>query len=125
MLYSKYSTKNFMILAGLAQPEAQAGCPLATTYTRKDIANLLSHFNIYFCKKDHIFPYKIKEYKEYIYKKRIPWNLMPNFLVRLFERSLGWHYLVKAKYQPEDILVPAQWHGYIPVPVQSHPKGPH
>ena len=97
MLYSTYSTKNLMIKLGLAQPEAQTGCPIAFTYTRKDILNLLSGFDVYFCQKDHIFPYKIKEYKEYIYKKRFPWNLIPVTAFRFFERYLGWHYLIKAR----------------------------
>ena len=102
MLYSKYSTKNLMINLGLAQPEAQTGCPIAFTYTQKEISNLLSSFNVYACQKDHIFPYKIKEYKEYIYKKRFPWNLMPKSIFHLFEKSLGWHYLIKATYNPVD-----------------------
>ena len=95
MLYSKYSTKNFMIHLGLAQPEAQAGCPLAFTYTKAEIFNLLSCFKVYSCQKRHIFPYKINEYKHFIYKKRFPWNVLP---CSLFERFLGWHYLIKARY---------------------------
>jgi 2-polyprenyl-3-methyl-5-hydroxy-6-metoxy-1,4-benzoquinol methylase len=110
MLYSTYSTKNLMINMGLAQPEAQSGCPIAFTYTRGEILNLLSDFNVYFCQKDHIFPYRIRDYKQYVYKKKFPWNITPNIIVRLFERYLGWHYLIKAKY--------------IPVPDEAHPKGP-
>ncbi|MBF8263336.1 MAG: Methyltransferase type 12 [Parachlamydiales bacterium] len=95
MLYSKYSTKNLMIHLGLAQPEAQAGCPLALTFTKSEIYDLLSAFDVYSCKKRHIFPYKISEYKKFIYKKRFPWNVLPP---SLFERFLGWHYLIKARY---------------------------
>ena len=40
MLYAKYSTKNFMIHLGLAQPEAQTGCPIAFTYTKQEILEL-------------------------------------------------------------------------------------
>lgn len=98
MLYSKYSSKNMMINLGLAQPEAQRGCPIANVYTKDDILELLSSFDVYSCEKDHIFPYRIKEYKQYIYKKRFPWNLMPARVFRLCERLLGWHYLIKAKY---------------------------
>jgi hypothetical protein len=98
MLYSKFSTKNLMILLGLAQPEAQAGCPIAFTYTKSDIFNLLSSFTILDCRKDHIFPYKITEYKQYRYVKKFPWNITPLPLFRAMEKILGWHYLVKAKY---------------------------
>lgn len=98
MLYSKYSTKNFMIHLGLAQPEAQTGCPIAFTYTKSDILKLLSPFHVYSCEKDHIFPYKIEEYKQYKYVWKFPWNVMPLSLFHLFEKWLGWHYLIKAKY---------------------------
>jgi len=97
MLYSKYSTKNFMIFLGLAQPEAQYGCPIANTYSKKDILKLLSGFDVYYCAKDHIFPYKIPEYKNYIYVKRFPWNIIPESIFHVFEKQLGWHTLIKAK----------------------------
>ena len=96
MLYSKYSTKNLMILLGLAQPEAQTGCPIAFTYTKSEILKLLSTFDVYSCQKQHIFPYKVKEYKQYSYQKRFPWNIIP---CCLFERFLGWHYLIKARHK--------------------------
>lgn len=99
MLYSKVSTKNFMILLGLAQPEAQTGCPIAFTYTKSDILNLLSSFEVIDCHKDHIFPYKIAEYKQYLYVKKFPWNIMPSRLYHWIEQTLGWHYLVIAKYE--------------------------
>ncbi len=97
MMYSKVSTKNFLINLGLAQPEAQAGCPVAFTYTKKDLTDLLSGFIISRCWKDHIFPYKIEEYKKYRYVKVFPWNVMPKPLFRIFEHLLGWHYLVVAR----------------------------
>jgi ubiquinone/menaquinone biosynthesis C-methylase UbiE len=99
MLYSKYSTKNFMILLGLAQPEAQTGCPIAYTYSKSDILSLLSSFKIYSCFKDHIFPYKIPEYRQYQYVKKFPWNILPPFLMHWMEHRFGWHYLIKAKYE--------------------------
>lgn len=102
MLYSKYSTKNFLINLGVVQPEAQYGCPIATTFSKKEILNLLSSFDVYSCTKDHIFPYKIPEYKKYIYVKRFPWNIMPISLFHLFERWMGWHCLIKAKMKVSD-----------------------
>lgn len=97
MLYSKYSTKNFMINLTLAQPEAQANCPIAYTYTKASIESLLSEFDIKACWKDHIFPYNIEEYKKYNYKKKFPWNIVPQSLFKVFERLLGWHYMIIAK----------------------------
>jgi ubiquinone/menaquinone biosynthesis C-methylase UbiE len=99
MLYSKFSTKNLMIALRLAQPEAQAGCPIAFTYSKSDILKLLSPFTIYSCQKAHIFPYRIEEYKQYKYVKKFPWNMMPTSIFHLFERVLGWHYLIKAQYE--------------------------
>ena len=87
-----------MASLGLAQPEAQSGCPIAFTYTKDDIVKLLSGFNVYSCEKDHIFPYDIEEYKRYSYKKTFPWNVMPESVFHYFETVLGWHYLVKATY---------------------------
>ncbi len=97
MLYAKFSIKSLMIFLGRASPEAQEGCPIAKSYTKKSILRLLSDFNIYYCKKDHIFPYKIKEYKNYIYRKKFPWNIVPKTWFRFLEKTLGWHYLIKAK----------------------------
>lgn len=37
MLYAKNSWKNIMIDAGLDQPEAQSGCPVANTYSHDKI----------------------------------------------------------------------------------------
>lgn len=97
MLYSTYSTKNLMIKWGLATPEAQKNCPLFQTYTKKDIYKFLKGFEILDCHKDHIFPYKIKEYKQHIYKTRFPWNMTPKWLFKILEKTLGWHYLIRAK----------------------------
>src|SRR5207248_699955 len=41
MLYAKNSWKDIMIGAGLDQPEAQAGCPIAFTYTMDEARELL------------------------------------------------------------------------------------
>lgn len=96
MLYAKFSTKNLMIKLKAAQPEAQAGCPVAYTYTKRQIRKLLSAFNVYSCEKCHIFPYRIRYYKQHIYKKRFPWNVMGERLFGWCEKMLGWHYLIKA-----------------------------
>jgi 2-polyprenyl-3-methyl-5-hydroxy-6-metoxy-1,4-benzoquinol methylase len=98
MLYSKFSTKNFMIWLGLMQPEAQSGCPIAFTYSNNEISKLLSSFQIKSMRKDHIFQYEIESYKQYKYVKSFPWNLLPLFFTRWMERSFGWHTLIQATY---------------------------
>lgn len=98
MVYAKNSYKNALISQGLEQPEAQYGCPIANTYTREEITNLLfSHgFEVKTISQDHIFPYSIPEYKKYEYKK-LPWfEIMPTELFQALEMELGWHLLITA-----------------------------
>ena len=102
MLYSKFSTKNLMISLGLAQPEAQSGCPVAITYSKSDIYKLLSHFKINKIKKDHIFPYQIDKYRQYVYVKKFPWNIIPIRMFHFIESVLGWHCLIQATYLEEN-----------------------
>ncbi|QPJ65332.1 MAG: methyltransferase domain-containing protein [Candidatus Nitrohelix vancouverensis] len=97
MLYSKFSTKNLMILFGLSQPEAQTGCPVAYRYHFREVENLLKGFKILEMRKEHIFPYVISEYVKYNYVRKLPWRVLPDSLFRLFERQLGWHTLVRAR----------------------------
>lgn len=97
MLYSKYSTKNFMIWLGLMQPEAQTGCPIANTYSAQDIRKLLKDFDVISIQKEHIFPYRIEPYKQYEYEKAFPWNVLPRPIFRWLEHRLGWHTLIRAK----------------------------
>lgn len=110
MLYSRYSWKtfdfflkhgykfNFNIKKTIQYfAEAQLDCPVAYTYTNKELKELLKDFEIVSIKKEHIFPYKIKEYKEYKYKKTILFRFMPKSVFRFFEKILGWHYLIAFK----------------------------
>ncbi|MDW7642073.1 MAG: methyltransferase domain-containing protein, partial [Nitrosarchaeum sp.] len=64
MLYAKDSWKNYMIDAGLDQPEAQYGCPIANTYTKQDVVELLDGYEVLSIEQDHIFPYQIEPYKK-------------------------------------------------------------
>lgn len=97
MLYARNSLKSFLIQAGLEQPEAQYGCPIANTYTKEQIYKLLSDFKITSIKQDHIFPYIVDEYKNYRYKKE-PWiEAMSEEMFSVLEHELGWHLLIKAK----------------------------
>jgi 2-polyprenyl-3-methyl-5-hydroxy-6-metoxy-1,4-benzoquinol methylase len=98
MLYAKYSWKSVMIDAGFDQPEAQSGCPIATTYSYDMVEDLLSGlFRIESAQQEHIFPYKIEKYVRYEYEPE-PWfAAMPPGMFKALERRLGWHYLIVAR----------------------------
>ena len=97
MLYAKDSWKNYMIDAGLDQPEAQYGCPIANTYTKQDVVELLDGYEVLSIEQDHIFPYQIEPYKKGKYIKQ-PWfDAMPIEMFETLEKNLGWHLLITAK----------------------------
>ena len=97
MLYAKNSWKNYMIDAGLDQPEAQYGCPIANTYTKEDVVELLDGYEVLSIEQDHIFPYQVEPYKRGEYIKQ-PWfDAMPPEMFRSLEKNLGWHLLITAK----------------------------
>jgi SAM-dependent methyltransferase len=98
MLYAAQSWKAIMIEAGLDQPEAQSGCPIATLYTRAMIDDLFAGlFSISSIEQTHIFPYQIAKYTRHEYDVE-PWfKAMPQAMFEALERRLGWHYLVVAK----------------------------
>jgi len=97
MLYAKHSWKNIMIEAGFDQPEAQSGCPVAFTFSRTEIRDLLEGFNILESRQDHIFPFVIEKYVKYEYEIA-PWfSAMPKDMFAALEKSLGWHMLVTAR----------------------------
>jgi SAM-dependent methyltransferase len=96
MLYAKYSWKH---LFTRQQPEAQAGCPLVKWYSFRDVKKLLSScgFKVLRIEKTHIFPWRIKDYREHRFVKAFPWNICPQWLFRRLEHILGHHLLVVAK----------------------------
>ena len=98
MLYAKNSWKTMMIEAGLDQPEAQSGCPIATVYTREMVDELLDgQFKVTSAEQAHIFPYVIEKYVRYEYEVQ-PWfRAMPQEMFEALERNLGWHYLITAR----------------------------
>ena len=97
MLYAKHSWKAAMIEAGLDQPEAQSGCPIAFTYTKKEAAALMHGYEIIDIRQDHIFPYVIEKYVKYEYELQ-PWfTAMPKEIFRALEEHFGWHMLIRAK----------------------------
>jgi len=97
MLYAKDSWKNYMIEEGLDQPEAQYGCPIAKTYSKQDVIELLNDYEVISIDQDHIFPYQIEPYKNGEYVKQ-PWfESMPSKMFKALEKNLGWHLLITAK----------------------------
>jgi SAM-dependent methyltransferase len=97
MLYARDSWKAAMIDAGLDQPEAQSGCPIALTFTEDDIRALLQDLFVPVeMWQDHIFPYIVEKYVRYEYEPQ-PWfAAMPPAVFHALERRFGWHYLVVA-----------------------------
>jgi 2-polyprenyl-3-methyl-5-hydroxy-6-metoxy-1,4-benzoquinol methylase len=95
MLYAKNSWKAMMIEAGFDQPEAQAGCPIATTYSREMVEQLFDGlFRVASAEQAHIFPYQIPKYVRYEYEFE-PWfAAMPREMFQALERQMGWHYLI-------------------------------
>ena len=99
MVYATNSYKQKMIDAGMDQPEAQFGCPIANTYEVSEITRLLAESGIQIIniKQAHIFPYQIEPYKEGVYLKQ-PWfENMPDEIFQVLENNFGWHLLVEAK----------------------------
>jgi ubiquinone/menaquinone biosynthesis C-methylase UbiE len=98
MVYAENSYKQTMINHGLDQPEAQFGCPIANSYTKEKITELLSvaGFNTNNISQDHIFPYKVEQYKNYEYLREDWFQSMPAKVFEALEKSFGWHLLVDA-----------------------------
>jgi SAM-dependent methyltransferase len=98
MVYARNSWKNSMILAGLDQPEAQSGCPIANVYSKEEVEVLLNKtgFTIVEIEQDHIFPYKLDEYLNYRYVRQDWFAAMPSEVFAALEKQLGWHLLVSA-----------------------------
>lgn len=97
MLYATNSWKKFKIDGGLDQYEAQKGCPIAYTYTKNEVRTLLKDFEIISIEQEHIFPYKIEEYKKNMYVKEDYFEAMSPELFNILEKNLGWHLCITCK----------------------------
>lgn len=73
--------------------EAQTGCPVTYTYTRRQGRELLERGGFYVrdVRVDHIFPYRIADYVEYRYVKEFYFRWMPPALFHALEKNFGWH----------------------------------
>jgi SAM-dependent methyltransferase len=76
--------------------EAQTGCPVTYTYTRREGRELLERhgFRVTDVRVEHIFPYRIVDYNKYQYIKEWYFRWMPQPLFRALESRLGWHLCV-------------------------------
>jgi 2-polyprenyl-3-methyl-5-hydroxy-6-metoxy-1,4-benzoquinol methylase len=77
--------------------EAQTGCPVTYTYTRRTVDRLLEGFEIDECLVDFIFPYRIPDYLDYRFRKTWYFRAMPPRVFRALERRLGWHLCITAR----------------------------
>ena len=115
MLYSKWCWKVLWIIMTYGKgafwgagelvrnySEAQTGCPVTYYYSFADIRKLLKDFNIITIQKDHIFPYSIEKYVDYLYEKTWYFSWMPKFLFRWLEKKFGWHTLTVAKLKKNE-----------------------
>jgi hypothetical protein len=67
------------------------------TYTFADVRRLLEGFEVVEMRKDHIFPWKIDDYKQHRYVKEDYWKDVDETTFRQLEQELGWHTLVRAR----------------------------
>ncbi|HYW97661.1 MAG TPA: class I SAM-dependent methyltransferase [Candidatus Elarobacter sp.] len=79
--------------------EAQTGCPVTYTYTRREGRQLLERpgFRVTDVQAEHIFAYRIADYVKYRYVKEWYFRWMPRPLFRWLERRFGWHLLLTAQ----------------------------
>lgn len=100
MVYASNSWKNYMIEAGMDQPEAQYGCPIAYTYSRDELIEMVGPgFWNMTVTQDHIFPFQIEPYKRGEYLRQ-PWfECMSPEMFRVLERRMGWHLMITAEKQ--------------------------
>lgn len=91
MVYAENSWKKIMIDEKIDQYEAQSNCPVAFTYTNEQIHTMLREFRNIQIQQDHIFPYKVSDYKQYKYTKEDWFSCMPDNMFQALEKKLGWH----------------------------------
>jgi hypothetical protein len=99
MVYAKHSYKQAMISAGLDQPEAQSGCPIANSYSKSDIIEQFeaSGLEVVKIRQAHIFPWKIDKYVAGEFEKESWWEAMPDAVFSAIGEYLGWHLLIDAR----------------------------
>ena len=104
MVYNRWSWKALGIFLkhGWGQiarySEANIGCPVTHTYSRSGIRELLEQhgFKVQNVTIEHIFPYRVRPYRQYHYEKTWLFSMLPYRAFRFLERHLGWHLLIDA-----------------------------
>ena len=78
--------------------EAQTGCPVTYTYSRRQGRELLEQagFKVTQVQADHIFPYRIADYVEYRYAMQWYFRCLPRRVFRWLEKHFGWHLCLTA-----------------------------
>lgn len=112
MVYHRYSWKVFWILLTYGKgrfwrltelvarySEAETGCPVTYTFTRRQVRKILERYGLRVTEMwvDHIFPYRISDYRQYRYVKVWYFRWMSPELFHWLERHFGWHLCVTAK----------------------------
>jgi 2-polyprenyl-3-methyl-5-hydroxy-6-metoxy-1,4-benzoquinol methylase len=112
MVYHRRSWKVFWIVAAQGRgrfwkadelvaehSEAQTGCPVTFTYTRREGRDLVEQngFRVHDVRVDHIFRYRVRDYVRYRYVKEPFFRWMPEPVFRKLEQRLGWHLLIEAE----------------------------
>lgn len=110
MVYHRYSAKVLSLLVReakgafwkldevvAANSEAQTGCPVTYTYSKRSGAELLDGFEVDDSFVTHVFPYRVPEYVKYEYVKKTYARLMPRPVWNAFERRFGWHLCITAR----------------------------
>jgi 2-polyprenyl-3-methyl-5-hydroxy-6-metoxy-1,4-benzoquinol methylase len=79
--------------------EAQTGCPITYTYSRREGRELLERhgFSVRNAEVDHIFPYHIQDYVQYRYVREFYFRWMPPAVFHALEKRLGWHLCLTAE----------------------------
>ncbi len=79
--------------------EAQTGCPVTYTYTRRQAQRWLAAagFQVVRAEVDHIFPYRIPDYVQYRYRKVWYFRWLPAPIFRWLEHRFGWHLCLTAR----------------------------
>lgn len=79
--------------------EAQEGCPVTYAYSKKSFEGFIAGLglNVQEMFVDHIFPYVVSEYRQQRYLRRPIFRLMPDWMFRFLERTIGWHRCVVLK----------------------------
>lgn len=111
MVYNKYSWKSLWVLLKYGHgkfwkfkeliarySEAQTGCPVTHTYSRRELRTMLERngFRVRKMSVDHVFKFDIEKYKRFEYEVVWYFRWMPEWLFRAFEQVAGWHILCEA-----------------------------